>query len=228
MKYILIFRNWLLDWIFSPCCAGCGVCGKYLCDNCYSKIEEGRDERGVICCAKYDKNGTLAKLITRMKYSGISDMAKAFRPFLRLGAKILAGRLRSDGYTNLDELIILPVPISRKRGRQRGFNQAEILAKMLQQELERETQGRISICTDTLLKADRPKQSTLKRVDRLSNLEGAITLGAGGKMKITGKIIIIVDDVATTLSTLNECRRALTVVGPRAVYFVVLARARSL
>lgn len=185
-------------------------------------IEPGFADGNLICCAKYDPKGTLAKLVTRMKYGGVSDVVEVFQPFLRIGAKKLIEKI------SYPKMIIVPVPIGKNRMKQRGFNQAEILAESLALCLKEDHGCEVEIQPNLLQKIDRPKQSTLGRAERLKNLKGAITLAAGEWGEIHNQVVVVIDDVATTLSTLNECKKAIGIANPLSIYFVVLARAKSL
>ena len=117
---------------------------------------------------------------------------------------------------NKDDHLIVPVPLSPKRLRQRGFNQSLFLAK----HVARATGIPVDYMSLRRSKDTQP-QSLLKRDDRKKNVKNAFTvLGSGLK----GKKVILVDDVATTGSTLNECAKALSKSGAKEVQCMVLAR----
>lgn len=106
--------------------------------------------------------------------------------------------------------LILPVPIHRSRRRERGFNQAEELAKRLSQALN------IPLRTDILLRTRKTTdQKELNAAARQQNLQQALTVA----VPLTGlKRVLLVDDIYTTGSTLQACTRALQAAGAHQVY----------
>lgn len=114
--------------------------------------------------------------------------------------------------------IIIPVPIHFRRKQQRGYNQSELLAKYLAKQTE------IAFCFKVLAKnLNTPPQSSLGRGERLKNLKEAFQVKT--PELISGKRILLVDDVMTTGSTLEHCGRVLTEAGAAQVdAFVVAVR----
>ena len=102
--------------------------------------------------------------------------------------------------------IIIPVPISKKRYKQRGYNQSAILAKDLARELKAEYLENILVKIK-----DNAAQSSLNQDEREANVQGAYKVV--NKQKIFDKKILIIDDVFTTGATLNECSRVLKAAG---------------
>ena len=109
------------------------------------------------------------------------------------------------------------IPLSRKRMHDRGYNQAELLAK--------EISKKVGVEYLPTLKKIRHNtaQSTIKdSKQRAANVIGAYRVVDAEKVK--GKYILLVDDVVTTGSTVSECARILKKSGAKAVYCVTLAR----
>ena len=97
---------------------------------------------------------------------------------------------------------IIPVPISKNRNKQRGYNQSSLIAK----EISKYTGLKLE--TKCLLKTkDIIEQSKLKKEDRLNNIKGVYDIK--NKEKLLNKKIILIDDVYTTGSTVNECCKML-------------------
>ena len=119
--------------------------------------------------------------------------------------------------------LIVPVPMHPKKKRQRGYNQAELVAKEAARILEKE------IRTDILLKIQNTKpQILLKREERLRNLEGAFKVNDNNIIeKNHNKRILLVDDVLTTGTTINTCARILKESGFSSVYALVIALAEK-
>ena len=116
--------------------------------------------------------------------------------------------------------VISCVPLSSKRLRKRGYNQAELLAKEISKNL--------AIPEKQLLKKikDNPAQSgTDSTKERLSNVSGVYALNDNAE--VSGKTVLLVDDIVTTGATLSECARVLRKEGVARVYAVTLARHRD-
>lgn len=226
MKVLLLLYNWVVELIFPAYCLGCGRAGGYLCGKCIANTGEAKESLDLICCSQYDKHGVLARLVMRFKYGGVENVLEALKPLILRGSEKLKHRLVVLGVENWAEVVIVPVPIARKRLKQRGFNQAELLAMELKKNFKERDGPRI--LKNLLLKSDRPKQSILSRKERLENLKGAIKVNPKVADLAVGKVVILVDDVATTLSTINECKRVLATAGAVKVIALVLARARSI
>ena len=219
----------ILDLIFPPRCLNCNHLGKFICDNCLGKIirikEQGcpfchkKTNGGRLCAAcraKHELTGVVAygyfhdpilkQIIHPYKYEGISAAGEVI-------SLLLAQTIKSTAI-NFD--IITFAPVSKRRFNERGYNQAEILAKHLSEYFEKPLFRKISKIKHT------PTQVGLKRKDRLRNLEGTIVVKDSDILK--GRRVIIIDDVLTTGATLDECARALRQAGARQVWGVVLGK----
>jgi len=116
---------------------------------------------------------------------------------------------------------LIPVPMDAGRQRERGFNQASIIARMI----SKWHPDRVKV-TDILKKKKHTlSQSQLTRLDRQRNLSGAFALKRN--RAVTGKQILLIDDVFTTGSTLNECAKLLRSHGASRVDFLTIARGRA-
>lgn len=154
----------------------------------------------------YYYEGRLLEAIHRFKYGG--DMA-LLKPL---------GLLLLDGVKVLGEMpdAIVPVPLHRKRLKERGFNQSLLLARELSREL--------SIGVDYLnLKRTlhTHPQINLKAKERRQNVRGAFE--AVNPSRLRGRRILLVDDVFTTGATVRECAKALKKTGAE-VFVATLAR----
>ncbi len=98
--------------------------------------------------------------------------------------------------------IILPVPISKKRYKQRGYNQTELIAREIRKKTD------IELVTNCLYKEkNNVPQSTLNKEDRIENVKNAYIIKNSKIIK--DKRVIIFDDIYTTGSTVNECSKLL-------------------
>lgn len=112
--------------------------------------------------------------------------------------------------------LIIPIPLSRRRKRTRGYNQVHEILKAC-------AEHRMIDLAPSLLKRvrDTRPQTDLSQVERLTNIRGAFA--AKDPSAIAGRRILLVDDVITTGTTLKEARNALLPHGPRSLTLLALA-----
>jgi len=225
----------LLDLIFPPRCAICKKKGqKMICDDCLSKVVYIKPPICRICGKPRDKYfaGDLCEDCSRegmpfeiarsvVLYDGV--IKEAIHKFKFEGKRALSsflGEFLIDylkrGYIPVKKIdAVIPLPLSRKRFRQRGYNQTELLAK--------EISGHYSINVDSssLKKVkDITPQFELSREKRMSNVKGAFS-----SSPLPGKNVLLIDDIYTTGATVREASRALKAAGAKNVYVLTLARA---
>lgn len=160
--------------------------------------------------AAFSYKGEAGSVINRMKngnqrlaaYLG-EHMAKRILPFLQAG----------------EELLLIPVPLTVQRKKERGYNQAELLAESVQEYFQR-IGLEIELDSAVLEKrreTEAQKQKTAK--ERMENVKGAYHVH---KRKVCeGKTVLLVDDVLTTGATGSECARLLLSAQAKRVLFVV-------
>jgi ComF family protein len=200
----------VLDLISEPYCPLCGipfvaeVTTSHLCGDCLGGVHRFDRAR-----AKGFYQGLMREVIHRFKYGGQTFLVKPLARMLIGPAKELTRLHRID--------TIVPVPLHYKRLRQRGFNQASLLARGLGSLLQ--------IPVDySSLKRTRwtDPQIGLSRNQRAANVKGAFGLKA--TVKIKGRGILLLDDVLTTGETVNQCVRVLKDGGAREVVVLTVAR----
>ncbi|MBU4372767.1 MAG: ComF family protein [Proteobacteria bacterium] len=200
-----------IRFIGSPLCPRCGTPfpaaegEDHLCGECLITERPYAVARSV---GRYEE--TLLTAIHRFKYRG------------KTGIGDLLSRIMADFAGKTWEMKvferILPVPLHRRRLRERGFNQAVILARGLS--------TRFNIPLDfTVLRRNifTPPQVGLDRKERSANVQGAFTVTH--PERIVGRRLLLVDDVYTTGSTLTECARVLIRAKAEAVAVLTMARA---
>ncbi len=224
-------RRGLLDLLFPSRCVGCRETGSLLCAKCREEFElvepplcphcgrpmvSGRlcplcqrdplQIDGVRSVAYLD--GTLREAIHHFKYSNLQHLA------------IPLGRLMGQYWEKspLPAEIIVPVPLHTDRLRERGYNQAALLAR----ELGKSIGLPISENSLVRVRATRP-QVELGAQERKENVNDAFRCSS---MELKGKRILLIDDVCTTGATLEACSMALRQAGARSVWAFTLARAR--
>jgi ComF family protein len=236
----------ILDTLFPIRCIMCESDDAWICDKCFKKIklleaqacpycEKNSTPAGKICAFCREKFLAKSKaipldhLVVAAKYKepGISHMIHLFKyRFIQdlhepLGRIMVKSIIESN--LPLPDLII-PVPLHKKRIRWRGFNQSELLANFISQNL---AQGfEIPVCTDILSrkKYTTPQMKIKNYAQRKKNLQNSFVLGEGKTTLIKDKKILLVDDVATTGSTIFECGRILKAGGAHKIYASVVAR----
>jgi len=197
----------------------CGICGEKL----FSKFVETPEGPRCGMCRRaappfqravaygaYD--GTLRDLIHLLKYQQIKPVA----PLLgRLLAEALAG-------VRLPEpLVVVPVPLFKRKLRERGFNQTEEIARAF---MHRRLLRSIQLDTCSLVRVrETASQTGLTRHQRRANLRGAFAVAR--PESIEGRNVLVIDDVMTTGTTAGECSRVLLRAGAKQVFVATVARA---
>lgn len=153
--------------------------------------------------------GPLRKAIHGLKYHRNLALGDYFAPALV--------QVFSDQKWDID--LIIPVPLSPNRRRQRGYNQAEILAIPLALAIQKPLAPHaLAKCRET------PSQVGQSASERLGNVKDAFIAHS---QSVSGHRILLIDDVITTGATLNACAEALFKAGANAVFGLTLARALS-
>lgn len=212
--------NIILDLLFPPRCAFCHELienGKRVCDNCRKnisytdKLSEKQTFRNITCCVSpFYYEGDVRESLLRYKFGGISLYADIYAEFI---AKCV-----DENGISCD--IITWVPLSAKRLRTRGYDQAKLIAE----ELSKLT----GIGCLSLLRKIRnnPAQSGTGTAEkRRANVAGVYS--AKNLSYIAGKKILLVDDIVTTGATLSECARVLKANGAAEIYAATVARGRG-
>lgn len=200
-----------LPFLHSPKCPICSVplpdvgLKDHLCERC---IQRPPYFTGIYSPFIY-KNG-LRDAIHEMKYNGKPQIGKTL-------GKLLSLYLDSSILKSPISLVI-PVPLHTKRLKSRGYNQSIIIARCLSQTFHVDLDF-----TSLIRSVNTDPQVELPMDRRRKNVKNAFSVI--NKENIRGREVVLVDDVATTGSTLNECSRVLRKAGARRVFCVVVARA---
>ena len=213
-----------LNYIYPPRCGICGnISENFLCVKC-NKVLEGQAVFGIdktkanlksfenhLYIFKYE--GIIRNMIINYKFNEKSYLYKTFVNFLLKNKKFFKILKSYDK--------IIPVPISKKRMKQRGYNQSKLIANELSKKL------RIDLDLNSLLKVkDIIEQSKLDSRRREENIKNAYSLSTNttSKKTLENKKIILIDDVFTTGSTVEECAKTLKKVNPKKVDVLTIAK----
>ena len=218
-----------LDWVYPPECVGCGSPGYCLCENCQNKIRFSKDFKKInmsktnssLDNANFLSQGEILPLTFRRhlaEYEGVMRQcihALKYHKNQSLGqffSEMLAALIQ-DAKWVID--LVIPVPLSPERRKQRGYNQSVLIAMPLALTLG-------VPCNPFSLKRIRNtvSQVGLSAQERRQNVHGAFT---GVREIVSGKSVLLVDDVTTTGATLEACAAALSKAGVYSVYAVTLA-----
>ncbi len=155
-----------------------------------------------------------AAIVHALKYGGWTKVAAG------MGERM--SRLAWPPDVVEERAALVPIPLSRSRARERGYNQSALLAE----ELAR--RWRISVWPDVVVRSRATRSQTeLTPEQRVGNVAGSFQLDERHRDRISGKHIVLVDDVVTTAATLNECARVLYAGGARIISYVTFGRARA-
>lgn len=229
----------ILDLFFPKRCVGCGKIGTYFCAQCTSIIQiiEVQEsicpvcERSAIdgrthprCQTRYGIDGLtsffhyigpIRNAIKLLKYSSVSDLAKEFvdlAPSLHFHE---ITKLRNNGTT-----LLVPIPLHPSRLRERGFNQAEVLGRLVADRLK------ILMRRDILvrLKKTTPQVEVKDREHRLKNMDGMFGINKLTIRHINNTTVFLFDDVFTTGATMRAAASVLKKAGAAKVWGITMAR----
>jgi len=219
-----------LDWLYPPVCGGCERTGVYWCEFCQQQVVLMGVEVCPICgdvspgkiicqkCASQKPNFT--KLLSWGVFQGPLRNALhrlKYKRDIGLGEILSQNLIRLINNQEWDIELVTPVPLSDIRQKERGYNQAALLAYPLALACGLDYSSRVL----RRVKETR-SQVGLSFTERKENVYGAFQ---ANPRLAAGKSILIVDDVATTGATLEACSRGLIEAGAAKVYSVTLARA---
>jgi competence protein ComFC len=197
--------------IKAPFCSKCSepfvgaITETFACANC-----EHRTLHFEAAVCSYRSRGVVRQIIHAFKYQGQQHLRHPIGEWLSetLDDPRLSGR-RFD--------MIVPVPLHPTRKRERGFNQAELLAELLS--------ARACVPSRNVLQRIRytTTQTAFDRAERMENLHDAFRLRKNAHVR--GLRVLLIDDILTTGSTLSECARVLKASGALSVHAATAARA---
>ena len=198
--------NKILAVLFPQKCLGCKKENEILCPDCLLKINRPDTPHlnGIHIASNY-QDAVLKKALWMLKYQGVKQLAK---PLAQLIKERIWKKLETENW------LVIPVPLSKNKLRHRGYNQAEMIAGELSD----------NVRADILFKKFHTKSQVevKNKEERLANIIGSFEVKNPEKIK--GKKIILIDDVLTTGATMREAKKVLKQAGAKKVIGVVVAR----
>jgi ComF family protein len=187
-----------------------GVTGESRCGLC-RRVEP--DFARAAAYGSYESG--LRELIHLLKYGGVRPAANVLGRMLADAIAVLEPDLQAD------TVVVVPVPLHRTKLRQRGFNQAELIARAAVKVSP--AWDRLRLCAGVLeRKRETTSQIGLTTYQRRENLRGAF--GVAQPELVKGREVLVVDDVYTTGATVSECARVLRRAGATKVWVATVAR----
>jgi len=237
MRFLSLLKTEILNLIFPLVCLGCGREGTLLCTHCRQSLDfippscigcrkfvtaTSRIPAGRTCHSCRRQSNIFAflspfsydyplirELIHLLKYSRVQLVA----PVL---AEILSEYFVRFQIIFPPQAIIIPIPLSRARTRIRGFNQSELIGRLLAEKL-----GLVLDSAILVKVRNTPPQTELSRSERLLNARGAMKVISPEKVK--NATLILLDDVKTTGATLDEAASLLKEAGAKRIWAVTVA-----
>jgi len=237
-------KNTILDIIFPRHCLGClellaDESASYICRACLAKIPTRQRFACAFCaaptvsgetCPFCEKDHSLDQLlvVTIYELSLVEKILKAMKyrfvkaladDVARLMIKYLKSKLKT-GNLKFETLTVTAVPLYPQRLNWRGFNQSEILA----QAISRHFGWSLDLTLLRRIRNPKPQAKIIERAQRIQNIAGAFSCPK--PEAVWGQTVLLVDDIATTGSTLDDCARALKGAGAVEVIGFVFARGK--
>lgn len=232
MEIIANAARWMFDAIFPKFCIRCGLEGVWVCDSCSEKFQKWNGQGCSVCkkksihllCGDCAKDAPVSflfsaysyadpyikKTVHALKYEYISEIG-------RFMGMLLAEKYRDFGHGYASDAHVVPIPIHRKRFRDRGFNQSELIARAFA-----ETANIMYVPNAIERVIDTQSQVNLSGSERIQNVSGAFAVR--NMRSIYGETVYLIDDVCTTGATLLETARTLRAAGVKDIIGVTFAR----
>lgn len=223
----------ILEIFFPTKCGICGKLGKNICENCYNnlkKYEITEQHNDIYFVYRYED--IIRELLIKYKFNGSAYLYKTFSECLLKNKKVCKFLKSYD--------IILSVPLHKKRQRERGYNQSTLIAKelakginnqieiyssknMLHKKLEIKNNFNLKLFDKVLIKNRNIKPQSEKGIkERINDVKGIYSIA--NNSCIYGKKILLFDDIYTTGSTTNECKKVLLEAGAKEVGILTIAK----
>jgi ComF family protein len=216
----------------------CSVCGERVLST-YAEPDPDGLRRCPVCrrvdrpferaVASGSYDGGLRELIHLLKYNGVRPAANVLGRMLAEAVTALDPKFEQArferGMCDQQPVLVIPVPLYKSKRRQREFNQAELIARAVLRSYP--APDRLQLASDVLQRTrDTHSQIGLTSHQRHENLRGAFAVTRAAE--VTGRDLLLVDDVYTTGTTATECAKVLRRAGASQVWVATVARTLKL
>lgn len=206
-------KNFLLDILFPTKCLGCQMKNEVLCSNCIFKIRlvERETDKNIIALFDY-RDPLIKRVIWELKYHHKRYLGE------KLGQLLYEFLIEDISDMRIDisgrSIYVIPVPISSKKTKMRGYNQTHAIAKGF---CNRAELGIFELKDKVIIKKIEtiPQAKITNRKRRLENIRGVFEIKNGDIIK--GRTIVVIDDVTTTGGTITEIMKILKKAGAKKV-----------
>ena len=237
MLFLLKIKWLILDILFPPICLNCkktlegsekdtGICALCLskiiihttlfCPTCRARLPENKKvchlDSSYLLAATTNYQDEVKNLIHQLKYQSWTRLEKPIRCLVETYLKNLASQFKN--------YLVVPIPLHKTRQRERGFNQAELIGKIISENLNLPLEKNIL----TRTKETKSQTDFKDWEQRKNNLVGAFRVIR--PEAVAGKNIILVDDVYTSGATINEAIKILRLSDAKKIIAFVLAKTR--
>ena len=210
----------ILNLIYPPTC---GICGKlnenFLCKKCKNMLEHHANfniDKNLDKEKYFDEHlyifqyeGIIRRIILKYKFQDKSYLYKTFVNFLLKNKNLFEILEKYD--------TIIPVPISKKRKKERGYNQSYLLAREIAKYTNLKCESHCLFKVKNVI-----EQSILSKEERIKNIQGVYELK--NEQRLKDKKLLLLDDIYTTGSTANECCRILKEAKPINIGIFTIAK----
>lgn len=206
--------GFLLDLVLPRQCLSCGKIGRWICEACSDKLTINLTEMAISDCQDVDRwfyvadfnDRLIGSMVRALKYKGTKELGNIIGLMMKT-------ELETDTEFLIADPIYVPIPLHGLRERERGFNQSMVIAR--------------AIAPDRVISALKRKintkpQAMLDREARLANLNGCFEV-CGEAKNLEDKTVLLIDDVITTGTTMNEAAKALKAAGAEQVWGLAFA-----
>ena len=210
----------IINWIYPPIC---GICGKlnqeFLCNKCNLYLRnqaifelqknktQDKEFEEYLYIFKYE--GIIREIILKYKFQEKSYLYKTIVNFLLKNEKLF------EFLKNYDTIV--PVPISKKRMKERGYNQSCLIANEIARHTNLDLDKYSILKTKNII-----EQSKLNKQDRIKNIQGVYQLK--DSKRLFNKRVLLLDDIYTTGSTVSECCKILKEAKPKKIGVLTIAK----
>lgn len=217
--YLNKIKKLLLDTLFPIKCIGCKTKNEIFCDICISntKLTERKTDENIVAMFDY-RDKVIRDAIWALKYHHKKYLGEKLGELLYeyLIEDISEMKMQVSGRS----ILVIPIPISKKKVRTRGYNQSFYITKGF---CNKENKNTLEMKNDIVFKKinTTPQAKITNRKRRLENIKGVFEIK--NKERVVGRTIIVIDDVTTTGATMNEVIKILKKSGAKKVVGFAIA-----